>query len=83
MKEITQNGCSSNQILRLTKPVRIVTSELPIADSPATLPGPDRRLLLQASLRLLQHRLHHNIPVTHSDILCLVPLADDSQVVAA
>jgi hypothetical protein len=65
------------------KPIQIISSELPIVDSPAMLPGPDRRLLLRASLRLLQHRLHHNIPVTHSDILCLVPLADDSQAVAA
>jgi hypothetical protein len=83
MGKIASNASSSNQILRLTKPVRIVSSELPIVDSPATLPGPDRRLLLSASLRLLQHRLNHNIPVTHSDILCLVPLADDNQVIAA
>jgi hypothetical protein len=38
----------------------------------------DRRLILAANLRLLSHRLRHNIPVIHDDLLHMLPYADDA-----
>jgi hypothetical protein len=47
------------------------------------LSRPDRRLLLGASLRVLQDRFSHGRPIFQSDVLRVVTLADDAREQAA
>jgi hypothetical protein len=48
------------------------------AHSAASLSWDDRRELLKANLRLLSHRLGHNVPILSSDISQMAVLADDA-----
>lgn len=43
---------------------------------------PERRLLLAATLRLLLHRIRHNLPIHKRELLHLVACADDDVEVA-
>jgi hypothetical protein len=47
------------------------------------LSRPDRRLLLGASLRVLQDRFSHGRPIFQSDVLRVATLADDAREHAA
>jgi hypothetical protein len=51
---------------------------LPFDHSEASLSWDDRRELLKANLRLLSHRLRHNVPILSSDISQTAVLADDA-----
>ena len=54
------------------------------ASNPAIrLSQPDRRLLLGASLRVLQDRFSHGRPIFQSDVLRIATLADDARERAA
>ena len=48
-----------------------------------SLTRPDRRLLLGASLRVLQDRFSHGRPIFQSDVLRVATLADDAREQAA
>jgi hypothetical protein len=53
------------------------------ANPEISLSRPDRRLLLGASLRVLQDRFSHGRPIFQSDVLRVATLADDAKEQAA
>jgi hypothetical protein len=85
MESITQEQPTfknpRNSFSKDNLPSRGELEESPIAPLSTVhedMPSSGRKLLLAASFRLFLRRLHHGFPVTRSELVYLLPYADDT-----